>query len=162
MLVTSRVRLRLPAEVERPVAPLVGAAAVELFVQRARLSYADLVLDGPTDDVVASICDRLDCLPLAIELAAARVGLFPPAALLAKLQADQRLPLLMVGFAERPARQQTLRATLAWSYELLHPAARKVFAGWVFSLAVATSRRLRSSAASPTTADSGLLRPWPS
>jgi hypothetical protein len=93
---------------------------MELFAQRAREVEPDLVVDAAETAAVAAICARLDGLPLALELAAARCNLFSPQALLARL--DQRLTLLHDGVRERPARQQTLRATLAWSYDLLRPA----------------------------------------
>jgi predicted ATPase len=140
VLVTSREPLRLRMEREFPVAPLplppatVGAEieaalaspAVQLFVSRAQAVKPTFRLDaGNVADVVA-ICRHLDGLPLAIELAAARVRLLPPAALLARL--DRRLAILTGGARDLPARQQTLRATIAWSHDLLDPAERELFA----------------------------------
>src|SRR5258705_11142052 len=102
--------MRMAAERECPVPPLAGAKAVVLFVQRARLE-----LDGDRA-TVAEICARLDGLPLAIELAAARVNVLPPGKLLERL--EQRLPLLTGGARDAPERQRTLSATIAWSYDL--------------------------------------------
>jgi predicted ATPase len=140
LLVTSREPLRLRAEREFPVAPLplpraapaitvdeaMQSPAVLLFVSRAQEVKPGFALqDGNVADVVA-ICRRLDGLPLAIELAAARVRLLPPAALLARL--DRSLAILTGGARDLPQRQQTLRATIAWSYDLLDPAERALFA----------------------------------
>ncbi len=130
-LVTSRQVLRLRAEHERPVAPLAlpsqgdaddvvdQAAAVDLFVQRAAAARPDFALTDQNREVVAELCRRLDGLPLAIELAAARLRLLPPDALLARL--GHRLDLLTGGAADLPERQRTLRGTLDWSYGLLDP-----------------------------------------
>lgn len=130
LLVTSRATLRLRGERRFPVAPLAmppvettaiaaltSAAAVRLFVERAQAVAPDFALDAAAAAVVAAICRRLDGLPLAIELAAARTGLLPPSALLARL--EQRLPLLAGGAADLPERQQTLHQTLTWSTDLL-------------------------------------------
>ena len=140
VLATSREPLRLRAEREIPVLPLplpprrarlvpeeaLTFPAVRLFVDRAQAVKPGFVLDaGNVADVVA-ICRRLDGLPLAIELAAARVRLLPPAALLARL--DRRLAILTGGARDLPARQQTLRAAIAWSYDLLDPAEQEFFA----------------------------------
>jgi predicted ATPase len=128
LLATSRVALRLSGEREYHVPPLAlpdGAAALDeapalaLFAARARDVRADFALTAENAGVVADICRRLDGLPLAIELAAARVKLLPPAALLARL--EQPLALLTGGARDLPARQRTLRATIAWSYGLLTP-----------------------------------------
>jgi predicted ATPase len=92
---------------------------VELFVERAQAVRPDFVPAGEELATIAQLCQRLDGLPLAIELAAARVRLFLPAALLARLEASGTLPLLTGGARDLPARQLTLRATLDWSYQLL-------------------------------------------
>jgi predicted ATPase len=121
-LVTSRERLQLAMEREYPVPPLPEREAVAFFAERARAIKPDFVEDA----IALEICRRLDGLPLALELAAARIKVLSPADLLVRL--DRRLPLLTGGPRDAPARQQTLRATIAWSHELLTPAARRLFA----------------------------------
>jgi predicted ATPase/class 3 adenylate cyclase len=130
-LVTSRAALRVRGEQEAPVSPLslpdrkrlpgVEAlsqyAAVALFIERAVAVRPDFAVTNENAPAVAEICHRLDGLPLAIELAAARVRLFPPQALLSRL--ESRLKLLTGGPRDVPARQQTLRDAIAWSYDLL-------------------------------------------
>jgi predicted ATPase len=113
LLATSREPLRLTLEQQYPVPPLPDDDAVALFFERARAVRPDFAANG----AVAEICRRLDGLPLAIELAAARVKILQPDALLARL--EQRLPLLAGGARDAPERQQTLRAAIAWSYDLL-------------------------------------------
>jgi len=137
MLVTSRVALDVRGGREYPVAPLVlpdatvppetlgSSPAVRLFVERAKATGADLALDAATAAAVAAICRRLDGLPLAIELAAARTRLLPPAALLDRL--DRRLPVLAGGLHDLPARQQTMRDAIAWSYALLDEPEQALF-----------------------------------
>jgi predicted ATPase/DNA-binding CsgD family transcriptional regulator len=130
-LVTSRSRLRIAGEQEVPVQPLTvtepdavvsvedvaTASAVQLFVNRVRAVRPDFTLTDANAFTIARICARLDGLPLAIELAAARGKALPPTALLARL--DRRLPLLTGGGRDLPARQQTMRDAIAWSYDLL-------------------------------------------
>lgn len=116
--------LDLPPEL--PAQPLDTYAAVQLFVRRAQAVQPDFALTAENGAPVAAICRCLDGLPLAIELAASRLRLLPPPALLKRL--DRRLALLTAGARDRPARQQTLRATLDWSYGLLGAHARRVFA----------------------------------
>ena len=99
---------------------------MQLFVRRARAVQPHFVLTAENGAAVAAICRRLDGLPLAIELAARRVRLLAPPALLRRL--DRRLALLTGGARDLPARQQTLRATLDWSYHLLGVRERRVFA----------------------------------
>jgi predicted ATPase/DNA-binding NarL/FixJ family response regulator len=139
VIVTSRARLRLSDEHEMPLAPLAlpdaedretvgelaGSAAVQLFVTRAKAVKPDFVMTDRNARVVADICTRLDGLPLAIELAAARIKVLPPAALLARL--DHRLPLLTGGGRDLPQRQQTMRDAIAWSYDLLTPEEQTLF-----------------------------------
>ena len=144
ILVTSRAPLRLGAEFQFPVPPLPlpepagrpdaaaidASAAVRLFVQRARAARPDFALSPENGVAVAEICRLLDGLPLALELAAARIKLLPPEALLARLRdpAGQRLSLLTGGARDLPVRQQTLRNALDWSYALLEPEEQRLFA----------------------------------
>jgi predicted ATPase/DNA-binding SARP family transcriptional activator len=137
LLVTSRSPLRLAAEHEYAVPPLAvpdptrdPAAvarneAVELFVARARAVAPDFALTPENAAAVASICVALDGLPLALELAAARVKLLPPAAILQRL--ERRLDFLASRSPDTPARQHTLRAAIDWSWELLDEAQRRLF-----------------------------------
>ncbi|HMJ00997.1 MAG TPA: adenylate/guanylate cyclase domain-containing protein [Gaiellaceae bacterium] len=113
LLVTSRVRLRVAAELEYPLEPFSEDEAIEFFVDRARAVKRDV----RRDPAVAEICRRLDGLPLALELAASRVKVLDPPLLLERL--GRRLPLLTGGARDAPLRQQTLRATIEWSYALL-------------------------------------------
>ena len=116
MLVTSREPLRIALEREYRLRPLPESPAVELFRQRADAAAADI--DVPYE-IAVEICDRLDRLPLAIELAAARMTVFEPDILLERL--ERRLPLLVSRARDIPERQRTLHSTIAWSYELLQP-----------------------------------------
>src|SRR5439155_11307651 len=100
--------------------------SVALFIARAQAVQPDFTVTNATAPLIAEICHRLDGLPLAIELAAARVRLMDPAAMLARLA--RRLPLLTGGARDLPERQRTLRATLDWSYALLAPAEQRLFA----------------------------------
>jgi predicted ATPase len=109
-----------------PSLALARYAAVELFIERALAARPTFVVTGEHASAVAEICRRLDGLPLAIELAAARTKLLSPSALLARL--ERRLPLLTGGARDLPARQQTLRSTIAWSYDLLGDDERALFA----------------------------------
>ena len=139
-LATGRAPLRLRGEREVAVPPLAvpnpallpepvtltGIAAVALFVERAHEVKADFALTDANGAAVAAICARLDGLPLAIELAAARVKLFPPPALLRRL--GRRLDLLVGGARDLPERQRTLRSTIDWSYNLLRADEQVLFA----------------------------------
>jgi predicted ATPase/class 3 adenylate cyclase len=116
LLVTSRELLRVRGEVEYPVPPLAEPEAVSLFCERSQLQ--------PTEEI-AELCARLDSLPLAVELAAARTKALTPAQILERL--SLRLDLLRGGRDADP-RQQTLRATIEWSYDLLTPEAQRLFA----------------------------------
>jgi predicted ATPase/class 3 adenylate cyclase len=121
VLATTRTPLRLSGERELAVDPLADEAAVELFVSRAVASGREVA----ADETVAAVCRRLDNLPLALELAAARVKLLSPSVLLQRL--DSALPLLIGGGTDRPERQQTLRATIEWSHDLLDADAQVAF-----------------------------------
>ena len=118
--------LAVPAEPGKPTAAqLEGLEAVDLFVDRARSVRSDFRLTDANASAVAAICRRLDGLPLAIELAAARVGLLSPDQILSRL--DHRLTLLASSHRDLPERQRTLRGAIDWSHELLSPAERTVF-----------------------------------
>jgi predicted ATPase/DNA-binding CsgD family transcriptional regulator len=139
VLATSREVLRLSGEYEYSVPPLVvpdpdQAApladlpqyeSVELFLQRAQAAKRDFTLTAENASAVARICARLDGLPLAIELAAARLRLFSPEQLLARL--DSRLAVLKGGPRDLPHRQRTLRDTIDWSYQLLDEDEKRLF-----------------------------------
>ncbi|HET8844456.1 MAG TPA: tetratricopeptide repeat protein [Ktedonobacteraceae bacterium] len=139
ILVTSQTVLRLSYEHEFPLAPLplpdltspldgeaaAQYASVALFVQRARIVRPDFQLTAENGLTIAEICVHLDGLPLAIELAAARIKLFTPQVLLTRL--ERRLHLLIGREQDRPARHQTLRANLDWSYHLLSPREQRLF-----------------------------------
>jgi predicted ATPase/DNA-binding SARP family transcriptional activator len=133
VLVTSREPLHLRGEHEHPVPPLGRYPATELFAARARAVRPDFELTERNAAVVASLCSRLDGLPLAIELAAARSKLLPPHQILARLESS--LKLLTGGARDLPARHQTLRAAIGWSHDLLGEGERRllrrlaVFAG---------------------------------
>jgi predicted ATPase len=120
ILVTSREALRLRREHVYELNPLREAEAVALFAERAS-AYGEFA----ESDVVSEICRRLDCLPLAIELAAARVHTLPAPAILARL--EQRLPVLAEGPRDAPNRQRTLHATIQWSHDLLAQDERQLF-----------------------------------
>ncbi len=156
VLVTSRAALRvrgerlfdvrplaLPTLSGRPEADgLLHIPAVSLFVQRARAMESGFTLNAANAAAIAAICVRLDGLPLAIELAAARVRELPPEALAAQLA--QPLRVLISGPRDVPARHRTLRTTIEWSYRLLSPAAQAMFRRLAvlaegFTLAAATA-----------------------
>jgi predicted ATPase/Tfp pilus assembly protein PilF len=139
LLITSRSPLHLQWEHQFAVPPLalpetehgttpaaaLQSEAVQLFVQRAQAVRPRFGLTETTAADIARICKRLDGLPLAIELAAARTRILPPDALLARL--EQRLPLLTGGARDAPQRQQTLRDTIAWSHDLLNREEQMLF-----------------------------------
>jgi predicted ATPase len=156
--VTTRTALRLRGEQRLPVGPLAtpladehpplahvaAYPAVRLFVDRVREVLSEFSLDNSNVAAVAEICRRLDGLPLALELAAARMQLLSPAALLSRL--DRRLHLLSDGPVDLPERQRTLRNTLAWSYDLLDATDAALFrrlavfaGGWTLEAAEAVS-----------------------
>jgi predicted ATPase len=139
VLTTSRAALQIYGEHEFPVPPLAfpdpqhlpaitavrDYPAIALFQERAQAVKPDFAITDANAAAVAEICARLDGLPLAIELAVARIKLLPPEAILARLQS--RLRLLTGGSRDVAVRQQTLRGTIDWSYELLSPAEQKIF-----------------------------------
>jgi predicted ATPase/class 3 adenylate cyclase len=139
VLVTSREVLHLRAEHDYAVPPLTlpdpkhlpdlltlsQYDAVALFIERAQAVKSEFQVTNTNAPAVAEICVRLDGLPLALELAAARLRLFPPQALLTRL--GQRLPLLTSSTRDAPARQHTLRNTIAWSYDLLEASEQRLF-----------------------------------
>ncbi len=139
ILVTSRATLHVQGEHEFPVPSLAVPdlkrlpepealtqyAAIALFLQRAQAVKHTFQLTSTNAQTVAEICLRLDGLPLAIELAAARIKLLPPQALLSRL--SQRLAVLTAGLRDAPARQQTLRNTIQWSYNLLTTREQRLF-----------------------------------
>src|SRR5215475_9917071 len=150
VLATSRTPLYARGEQVYPVPPLavtdpvpgsVRSAAVALFADRAAAADPAFEVSPATLTAVTEICRRLDGLPLAIELAASRIRVLPPQALLVRL--DRRLDLLGVASGDRPHRHQTLRATIDWSYQLLNPPTRQTFrafavfrGGWSIPAAV--------------------------
>jgi predicted ATPase len=169
VLATSRASLRIRGECEFAVPPLdlpeadqvltredLGRfAAVALFVQRVRDHQPTFVVSQTQAPIVAAICQRLDGIPLAIELAAARIKLLPPRALLQRLA--PRLPLLTGGARDLPVRQQTMRDAIGWSYDLLDAAEQRLFrrlavfeGGWTLEAAAAVC-------AEPEGAESGML-----
>ena len=139
VIVTSRAALHVRGEQEFAVPPLAVPdpkhlpdlvtlsqyEAVALFIQRAQSVRPEFQMTNANAPAVAEICVRLDGLPLAIELAAARMKLLPPQALLARL--GQRLALLTSGAHDAPIRQQTLRKTIEWSYQLLNAYEQRLF-----------------------------------
>ncbi len=160
VLVTSRERLRItgervvavsalsvpPAGSQSGVDEVVDSPAVALFVARAQAVKADFALTEVNAGDVAGICRRLDGLPLAIELAAARINLLSPAVLLSRL--DQKLKVLSAGRREAPDRQRSLRGAIAWSYQLLSAEEQRLFrrlgvfaAGWSLDAAEAVCDR---------------------
>jgi predicted ATPase/DNA-binding SARP family transcriptional activator len=125
VVVTSRAPLHVGGEHEFPVPPLAEDEAAELFVTRAQAANPNFALSEQNAADVAELCAKLDGLPLAIELAAARAKLLSPSALLARL--GNRLDLLTGGRRDAPRHQQTLRMTLDWSYDLLDQEAQRLF-----------------------------------
>jgi predicted ATPase/DNA-binding SARP family transcriptional activator len=126
LIATSREPLGISGEVLFPVTGLVGPAAVELFADRARAVQPGFSIEGHAGEVVTDVCRRLDGLPLAVELAAARLRALPLAVLVERL--DDRFRLLTGGARTTLPRQQTLRAVVDWSYDLLFEDERRLFA----------------------------------
>jgi len=141
MLLTSRALVGVYGEQDYPVPPLalpdlhnlppldqlMVVETVRLFVERAQAAKPDFLLTTANTHAVSAICHHLDALPLAIELAAARVRLFTPPVLLTRLVTGGTLPLLTGGPHTLPVRQQTIRGTIAWSYDLLDEGERALF-----------------------------------
>jgi len=164
VLVTSRASLHLSGEHEFMVPPLslpdlqeplpldwlTQFEAVRLFIERAQAVQSDFALTKENATAIAAICRQLDGLPLAIELAAGRSKLFPPQALLPRLK--DRLKLLVGGARDLPLRQQTLRGTIAWSYDLLDKDEKTLFR----RLAVFVGGCTLEAAEAVCNADSGL------
>ena len=159
ILATSRAPLHIRGEWEYPVSPLglpsneetsnltalAANEAVALFVARAQAVRPDFALTAENSVAISAICARLNGLPLALELAAARVRILPPPALLNRLEA--RLPLLIGRSRDAPARQRTMRDTLVWSHDLLAPDEQTLFrrlavfvGGWTLEAAEAVTR----------------------
>jgi len=139
IMVTSRAPLHVSGEQEFAVPPMqvpdqqfatvtavAGCESVRLFIERAQAAWPGFILSEENADSIANITQRLDGLPLAVELAAARIKLLPPASLLARL--ENALPVLVGGARDLPQRQQTLHSTMAWSYQLLGAGARRLLA----------------------------------
>ena len=165
VLATSRAPLHVRGEQQYPLAPLrlpgpvelaslddlAEVESVKLFVDRARAIDPAFALTGDNAVAVAGVCARLDGLPLAIELAAARTRLFAPTALLARL--DRRLPVLTEGPMDAPIRQRTLGSTIGWSFDLLGERDQRVFASLgVFAggFALAAAEAVAIDPADPT------------
>ena len=136
IIATSRIRLDVPVEVVVDVAPLAtnpvrqptqsaSSPAVQLFVERARTAYPEFTLTAGNAPIVEAICRRLDGLPLAIELAAARIPVLAPAAMLSRI--ERQLSVIDGGDRSLPDRHRSLRATLDWSYDLLGPVEQRRF-----------------------------------
>jgi predicted ATPase len=138
IITTSRIALKIQSEREYPVPPLempqrestleelAGYESIKLFVERARAAQPNFALTKDNATSVSEICLRVDGLPLALELAAARIKLLSPQAILSRL--DDQLKLLTGGARDLPSRQQTLRNTLEWSYNLLNDDEKKLYA----------------------------------
>ncbi len=144
VVVTSRAPLQVAGERELPVPPLELDPAVELFLRRVREREPSYSPDEHELGEIAAICDRLDGLPLAIELAAARTRVLAPRAILERV--GRRLDLLTAGRRDAPVRHRTLRATIAWSYDLLAEDEQRLFAqlavfhsGWVLEASEAVA-----------------------
>lgn len=157
LLATSRARMRVSPELEIPILPLPLPQAVELFVTRARQYQPGFSVTHETAPYISTICTRLEGLPLAIELAAARLPVLPPRELAERL--DTVLAILTQGPRDQPERLQTMRGAIEWSYRLLSPDEQALFRalsifvnGFQLDLAEATLARyaqLTKSASEP-------------
>ena len=169
LVVTSRAALRLSGEQEYPAPPLAvpdlahlpdqqglaEIATVALFLQRAQALQPGFQVSEANAATIAAICARLEGLPLAVELAAARVKLLPPAALLKRL--ERRLEVLTGGARDLPARQQTLRTTLQWSYDLLSPSEQRLFRRLAIFVGGCTLEAAAAICPAPDEPDSAVL-----
>lgn len=125
ILASSQAALRIEGEQEYPLQPLDDAAAIQLFVDRARAAQPDFTIDAGNRAAIAAICERLDGLPLAIELAAAQARFLPPAAILGRI--SDRIDSVASRQPDLPPRQRTLRGAVTWSYDLLDEPERALF-----------------------------------
>jgi predicted ATPase/DNA-binding winged helix-turn-helix (wHTH) protein len=128
-VVTTRASLQIYGEQEFPVTALPASAAVQLFQQRAMAVRPNFAITSENEAAIQALCNRLDGLPLAIELAAARTKVLSPSAILDRLQ--NRLQLLTSGPSDGPERHKTLRKTIDWSYDLMSAAEQRLF--WRFA-----------------------------
>jgi predicted ATPase/DNA-binding winged helix-turn-helix (wHTH) protein len=151
-VVTTRASLRIYGEQEFPVSPLKIGEAMQLFEQRSMAVRPDFAITSENRTATEAICRRLDGLPLAIELAAARTKALSPAAILDRLQS--RLELLIGGASDLPERQKTLRRTIDWSYDLLSESEQKLF--WRFSVFVGGATIEAAEAVCDTPLDLGM------
>lgn len=151
-VVTTRASLKIYGEQEFPVSPLMTGAAMQLFEQRSMAVRPNFAVTTENRAAIEAICQRLDGLPLAIELAAARTKALSPAAILDRLQS--RLELLIGGASDLPERQKTLRRTIDWSYDLLSEGEQKLF--WRFSAFVGGATIEATEAVCDTRLDLGM------
>lgn len=162
MLTTSREALRLRGEYEFPLSPLdlddqsanglMQSPAIALFIERVTAVQPDFQLTEENANSITEICARLDGLPLALELAAARIKMLPPQAMLKKLQ-ESPLQLLTSGARDLPARQQTLRSAIQWSYDLLNGDEKYVFRWLTIFIGGCTVEAAQSVIGSPASMD---------
>ena len=163
LLVTSRESLRLRGEHEFPLSPLAlpdlpsverlsQSPSIALFVQRAQAIQPDFQLTSGNAAAVAEVCTRLDGLPLALELAAARIKLLPPQTMVARLQ-ESPLQLLTSGARDLPVRQQTLRNTVQWSYDLLDKNEQRTFRSLSVFIGGCTLQAALTTIGPPTSLD---------
>lgn len=151
-VVTTRAPLKIYGEQEFPVSPLVTSAAVQLFEQRSMAVRPDFATTPENRVAIEAICCRLDGLPLAIELAAARTKVLSPTAILDRLQS--RLEFLTGGASDLPERQKTLRRTIDWSYNLLSEGEQRLF--WRFAAFVGGASIEAAEAVCDTRLDLGM------
>jgi len=162
MITTSREALRLRGEHEFPLTPLelnnqsinaiMESPAIELFIQRVKAVQPDFQITEENANAITEICSRLDGLPLALELAAARIKLLPPKAMLKKLQ-ESPLQMLTGGARDLPARQQTLRNAIQWSYDLLNDDEKYAFRWLAIFVGGCTLEAAQSVIGSPASMD---------